>query len=123
MASTKTEISKAIRNAYRDRKGNGQGDLAYEDRAAGPNIHRDTNTWTVATPEEFARGSRSQREKSSNSKRPKDEESIRKKSGPSRHSTTSASTHGYFGGDTNENRMTRDKILDAYKKRRGGGKA
>jgi hypothetical protein len=52
----------AIREEIRRRRGGGgkpdRGpmDLVKADRDAGPNIHRDETTWTVATPEEFRRG-------------------------------------------------------------------
>lgn len=57
------QLREAIREELRRRNGGGKGsrgpgDLVKEDRDAGPNIHMDDNTWTVATPEEFRRGMR-----------------------------------------------------------------
>ena len=65
----------AIREEIRRRRGGGgkpdrgPGDLVKADRDAGPNIQRDTNTWTVATPEEFREGMQVEP-----SKRPDEEE-------------------------------------------------
>lgn len=55
MANSK--IREAIRKAYVSKANrNGPADLVRADREAGPRIHRDENTWTVATPEEFREG-------------------------------------------------------------------
>lgn len=59
---TNKAMRDAIREEIRRRRGGGgkpdrgPGDLVKADRDAGPNIHRDETTWTVATPEEFRRG-------------------------------------------------------------------
>lgn len=52
-----SKLREAIRKAYVSKANrNGPADLVRADRDAGPRIHRDENTWTVATPEEFREG-------------------------------------------------------------------
>lgn len=61
MAGRWAEMNKARRSGNGSKPDQGPGDLVKADRDAGPNIHRDDWTWTVATPEEFRRGSNTER--------------------------------------------------------------
>ena len=121
MASSK--LREAIREELRKRRGGGgkpdkgAGDLVKADRDAGPNIQRDDDTWTVATPEEFREGM-----KVAPSKGPE--------SRPSRHTGSSREKGGFdTGGEfrdiDGDSEDTRDAIRREYirrKNRRGGGR-
>ena len=76
MANSK--IREAIRKAYVSKANrNGPADLVRADQEAGPRIHRDENTWTVATPEEFRAGMSETAKRGSGKKKRNDDEELK----------------------------------------------
>lgn len=122
MASSK--LREAVREELRRRNGGGgkpdkgPGDLVRADREAGRNIQRDTDTWTVATPEEFRQGM-----KVAPSKGPESRPS--RHSGSTRENSGGYDTGGEFVDIDGEGEETRDAIRREYirrKNKRGGGR-